>query len=107
MAAGGDVAETGHYIDQVECIVGAIRGASSFDFQAINGETTPKRRLTASLFAFELEWSLSNESVRTYPSKDVIARNVRSNLLEMAPPVVGRCIQDSEPIEIGEALGAL
>jgi hypothetical protein len=38
-------------------------------------------------------------------SEDVIARNVRSSLLEMAPPVVCRCIQDSEPIEIGEALG--
>src|SRR5437588_9230572 len=35
----------------------------------------------------------------------LIARNVRSSLLEMAPPVVGRRIQDSEPIEIGEALG--
>ena len=38
-------------------------------------------------------------------SEDVIARNVRSSLLEMAPPVVCRRIQDSEPIEIGEALG--
>ncbi len=38
-------------------------------------------------------------------SEDVIARNVRSSLLEMAPPIVCRRIQDSEPIEIGEALG--
>src|SRR5579884_2493245 len=31
--------------------------------------------------------------------------NETNSSLEMAPPIVGRCIQDSEPIEIGEALG--
>src|SRR5437868_15275216 len=36
----------------------------------------------------------------------LIAGNVRSSLLEMAPPVVCRRIQHREPIEIGEALGA-
>ena len=50
--------------------------------------------------------SFSRERARISRSEDVIARNVRSSLLEMAPPVVCRCIQDSEPIEIGEALGA-
>src|SRR5947209_7295851 len=49
--------------------------------------------------------SLERERPRISRSEDVIARNMRSSLLEMAPPVVGRCIQDSEPIEIGEALG--
>src|SRR5436305_6244604 len=36
----------------------------------------------------------------------LIARNVRSSLLEMAPPVVCRRIQDREPIENGAAFGA-
>ncbi len=61
--------------------------------------TTPKRKLFASLFALEL-------SVKHFEGEDVIARNVRSSLLEMAPPIVCCCIQDSEPIEISEALGA-
>lgn len=38
-------------------------------------------------------------------SEDVIAQNARFSLLEIAPPAVCRRIQDSEPIEIGEALG--
>jgi len=49
--------------------------------------------------------SLERERPRISRSEDVIARNVRSSLLEMAPPIVCRRIQDSEPIEIGEALG--
>src|SRR5579864_6377996 len=49
--------------------------------------------------------SLERERPRISRSEDVIARNARSSLLEMAPPIVCRRIQDSEPIEIGEALG--
>ncbi len=60
--------------------------ASSFDFQAINGETTPKRRLSASLFAFELEWSLSNESVRASQRRGRYCSERALSLRDMANP---------------------
>lgn len=70
-------------------------------------EKRPRQNEGSELLYLSSNW---NGLFRTYQEaatrEVVIARNVRSSLLEMAPPVVCRRIQDSEPIEVGEALGA-
>jgi hypothetical protein len=87
-----------HLLNPARCNKSAIFGFREQDKRDEERATIPKRRLSTSLFTLELSVRASQRRGR-YCSKHALQPS------RDGPPAVCRRIQDSEPIEIGEASG--